>query len=279
MEPTLSRLITAAHILHQQQILDEQGHISVRNPHDPSTFFTSNVPAILVSSKNDLHQWHVRDCSPVTNPYNGCQAVQTVPELSEHHIDGCIYDRYPGVQSVVHSHDLSSIVYGLCNSSGSMLQPSYLMAGFLHSPNPIFDAADHYDGLPPGSAHNLLINYKYLGDMLAETFSRSYGVNGTDSLPEHNAVFLRGHGFVTWASSIEEVVYKAIHIRRNADIQTKAIAQRDDSDIDIVYLSEREARDCENTINRIFPITWLAWVAQVERSGQYYNALKIKTGV
>jgi len=160
-----------------------------------------------------------------------------------------------------------------------MLQPSYLMAGFLRSPNPIFDAADHYDGLPPGSAHNLLINHKYLGDAVAETLGSSSGMDGMDSLPEHNVIFLRGHGFATWASSIEEVVYKAIHVRRSAEIQTAAMAQRDDSDIEIVYLSEREAEDCEKTTNRIYPITWLAWVAQAERSGQYYNALKVKAGV
>jgi ribulose-5-phosphate 4-epimerase/fuculose-1-phosphate aldolase len=279
MEATLSRLITAIHILHQQNILDEHGHVSVRNPHDPSTFFTSNVPAILVSSKNDPHQWHVRDCSPVAIPYNGCQAVQTVPEFSEHYIDGCIYDRYPGVQSVVHSHNQSSIVYGLCNSPGSMLQPSYLMAGFLRSPNPIFDAAHHYDGLPLGSAHNLLITHKYLGDAVAEALSNTSGIDGTGDLPDHNVVFLRGHGFVTWASNIEDVVYKSIHVSRCADSQTAAMAQRGDSGIEIVYLSEREAIDCETTINRTFPTTWLAWVAQAERSGQYYNALKIKTGV
>src|SRR4051812_23880932 len=87
MEATLSRLITAVHILHHQKILDEQGHISVRNPYDASTFFTSTVPAILVSSKNDIHQWHVGDCSPVATPYSGCQVVEVVPEFSEHYID------------------------------------------------------------------------------------------------------------------------------------------------------------------------------------------------
>jgi len=118
-----------------------------------------------------------------------------VPEFSEHYIDGCIYDRYPGVQSVVHSHNLNSIVYGLCDSTGSILQASYLMAGFLRSPNPIFDSADHYDGLPPGSAHNLLINHKHLEDALAEIFSPSSAMDGATNLPGHNAIFLPGHGF------------------------------------------------------------------------------------
>lgn len=276
MEETLSRLITAIHILHQHQILDERGHISVRNPQDPSTFFISNVPAILVCSKNDLSQWHVIDSSPVAVPYDGCQTVQTAAELSEHFIDGCIYDRFPDVQSVVHVHNPTAIVYGLCNNRGSLLNPSYQMAGFLGSFNPIFDPADHYHTLPPTFAHNLLINHKDLGDAVASVLSDSSGMDGTSSLPDHQAVFLRGNGLVTWATSIEDAVFKAIHIHRNAEIQTTAMAQRNDTDIEVVYLSERETRDCDNSINRTLPLTWSAWVAQVERSGLYYNALKIK---
>jgi ribulose-5-phosphate 4-epimerase/fuculose-1-phosphate aldolase len=103
------------------------------------------------------------------------------------------------------------------------------MAGLLRSPNPIFDAADHYDGLPLGSAHNLLINHKYLGDAVAEALSNNSRINGTRDLPDHNVVFLRGHGFVTWASNIEDVVYRSIHLSRSADIQTAATTQRGDS--------------------------------------------------
>jgi hypothetical protein len=59
LDETLSRLVTAFHVLHQHGVLDEHGYISVCNPHDPSTFFTSNIPAILVASKSDLNQWNV----------------------------------------------------------------------------------------------------------------------------------------------------------------------------------------------------------------------------
>jgi ribulose-5-phosphate 4-epimerase/fuculose-1-phosphate aldolase len=230
LDEALSRLISAFHILHQHQILDEYGHISVRHPRDPSTFFTSNVPAILVSSKNDLNQWNVVDGSPVTVPYSGCQAVQIAHEFSEHYIHSSIYDHYPGVQSVVHSHSLSAIVYGLCNNTGSLLQPSYQMAGFLGSPSPIFDAADCYSALPPRFARNLLINHKYLGDALAKALNDSSQMNGISNLPHHAVVFQRGHGFVTRATSIEDVVYRAIHTCRDADIQTTVMAQRNDTD-------------------------------------------------
>ncbi|KAK5213177.1 hypothetical protein LTR07_010017 [Exophiala xenobiotica] len=41
------------------------------------------------------------------------------------------------------------------------------MAGFLRTPNPIFDAAHHYGALPADFLQNLLINHKCLGDALA----------------------------------------------------------------------------------------------------------------
>ena len=278
LDETLSRLITAFHILHQHGILDEHGHISVRNPYDPSTFFTSNVPAILISSKSDLNQWNVSDGSPVAIPYNGCQAVQVVPETSEHYIHSCIYDHYQGVQSIVHAHSLSAIVYGLCNSHGSLLQPSYQMAGFVGSQTPIFNAANHYSALPPTHPHNFLVNHKYLGDALAQVLSGSTETDGIAALPGHGVGFQRGNGFVTWALRLEDAVYRAIHVRRAAIIQAMAMSQRSDTDMEILYMSDKEARDCDETINRAFPLIWSAWVAQVERSGQYHNELKGRRG-
>ena len=278
LDETLSRFVTAFHVLHQHRILDEYGQISMRNPHDPSTFFTSNVPAILVSSKNDLNEWNVLDGSPVPYSNNGCPIVDDIPPNSEHYIHSCIYDLYPGVGSIIHSHNLNAVAYGLCNSLGSLMQPSYQMAGFVGSQCPIFNAADHYSSLPPQFPHNLAINHKHLGDALAQKFSSLGDSNGVSPLPSHAVVFLRGHGMVTWATGVEDAVYRAIHICRSAIVQTAAMTQRGDLELEVVYLSERETRDCEDTINRTSPLVWAAWVAEVERSGYYHNDIRTKSG-
>lgn len=80
-----STLITANHILHYHSVVDGQpaphalariirrsnastayGHISVRNPQNPSTFFLSkSLAPALVSSREDLEEYHVSDASPV----------------------------------------------------------------------------------------------------------------------------------------------------------------------------------------------------------------------
>ncbi|KAJ9639834.1 uncharacterized protein PV06_10186 [Exophiala oligosperma] len=279
VDQVLSGLITAFHILHQHQVLDEHGQISVRNPREPSTFFTSIVPAILISSKKDLNQWNVTDGSPVDDPYPDVEKVARVSPMTEIFVHSSMYNMYPGVQSVLHSHCPTAIVYGLCNSWTSMLQPSYLMAGFLGSSPPIFDTARYYDDLPASHPKNLLITTGYLGDEMAMALRKSHQreegtdvlANGSTILPEQKAVFMRGHGYTTWAESLVDVVWRAIHIRRDAEIQTAAMAQRDATELEIVYLTEQEALDCERTINHADRSQWQAWVAQAERSGMYRN--------
>jgi len=59
-------LITANHILHHHSIVDAYGHISLRNPSNPKTFFLSHsIASALVSSPDDLVEYSVEDASPV----------------------------------------------------------------------------------------------------------------------------------------------------------------------------------------------------------------------
>lgn len=62
----LKDLITANHILHHHNVVDAYGHISMRNPNNPHTFFMSHSAApALVSSPTDVVEYNVEDASPV----------------------------------------------------------------------------------------------------------------------------------------------------------------------------------------------------------------------
>jgi ribulose-5-phosphate 4-epimerase/fuculose-1-phosphate aldolase len=90
-------LIVANHILHYHNVVDAYGHISVRNPQDPSTFFISkSLAPALVSSRDDIEEYKVSDASPV-NP-------DAPKGYAERFIHSEIYKRYKGVQSVIHAH-------------------------------------------------------------------------------------------------------------------------------------------------------------------------------
>ena len=133
LNQTLAALITANHILHYNHLADAFGHISVRNPLTNNTFFMSNfIAAALVSSPNDIAEYHIEDASPV-DPSTG-------PGFGEKFIHSEILKKFPGVQSVVHSHSVDVLSYAVLgngegNGKGSseveLLGPVYHMAGFL----------------------------------------------------------------------------------------------------------------------------------------------------
>jgi hypothetical protein len=97
LEDLFCGLVTASHILHRHDVLDAYGHISVRSPDNAATFWMPcNMPPALVSSPDDLVEYHVESAEPVEK--------NAKPGYLERHIHSEIYKRFPGVNSVVHSH-------------------------------------------------------------------------------------------------------------------------------------------------------------------------------
>ena len=113
--------ITALHILHNNNVLDAYGHLSVRNPNNASVFFMSrNEAPALVSSPDDIVEYYIQDASP-TKPDapNG---------FIERYIHSEIYKKYPGVNAVVHSHSTAVIPFSI---TPTPLKPCIHLAGFL----------------------------------------------------------------------------------------------------------------------------------------------------
>lgn len=279
LNQTLADLVSAYHVLHNEKILQEYGSVSVRNPENPATFFTSGFPAILVSSRDHLLEFAVSDASRVSRPLVLATQSDIVARFIEPYLHSCIYDRYPGVQSVVHSHASCGIIYGLCDAGGSMLMPVYNKAGFVGTYNPIFNPADYYHELPESHLHDLRVSHKTLGERMASLL-RDSSANGTNQnqargLPDYSCVLLRGNGVAVWHSSIQGAVHKAIHMQRNTEVQTAAMLQRAHSSLELTYLDEREAADSETSASNSLQMMWSAWVAEVERISKYQNNVRV----
>ena len=121
LETSLSKLITANHILHNLKISDSYSHISVRSPDNDDAFFIShNVSPALVSSRSDLLEFSVKDGSPVDK--------DSQIGWSERYGHSEIYKRFPAVNCVVHSRSADVLPYTVCNVP---LKPLTHMAGFL----------------------------------------------------------------------------------------------------------------------------------------------------
>lgn len=117
----LKDLISANHILYEHRVVDAYGHISLRNPSNPSTFFLSHsVAPALISSPSDIVEYNISDASPVQDGVS--------EGYKERYIHSEILKKYPGVNSVMHSHTEAVLPYTI---SGVEMRACLHMAGFL----------------------------------------------------------------------------------------------------------------------------------------------------
>ncbi|SMY28710.1 unnamed protein product [Zymoseptoria tritici ST99CH_1A5] len=311
--PTLfSTLLTASHILHHNAIVDAYGHISVRNPQNPSnTFFLSrSLAPALVSSREDILEYRVEDGSPIQDA-RAQAGTHAVKHFAERWIHSEIYKLYPEVKSVVHCHSEAVIPYGI----GSVpLRPVFHMAATMGPQVPVFDIAQHYPS-SPSPLHSLLVTNTHLGAALAAGFNptpsvlsksvtalKNYLTSSTPSalpFPPCPTVLMRGHGMTCVGRSIEEVVYRAIFTCVNARVQTTALLMQGGYNLGYVaqrfgergggkeggnpgparqegvkFLSERECRDSWTEMEDKTGRAWELWCKEVEEVGLYRNEVR-----
>src|SRR5882724_1773412 len=116
-EARIADIITASHILANEGILDSFGHGTVRSATDPGHFFMPRAMPPALVSRADIVELDL-DCKPVTPgapPLNG-----------ERYIHCEIYKARQDIQSVIHTHDLAVIPFGL---TGTPLRPVIAQAG------------------------------------------------------------------------------------------------------------------------------------------------------
>ncbi|KAK8244385.1 class II aldolase and Adducin N-terminal domain-containing protein [Phyllosticta capitalensis] len=303
----LDTFITASHILHYHGVVDGYGHISVRNPHNPSTFFMArHIAPALISSEADLIQYNIEDASPIY--------PNVKPGYSERCIHSEIMKKYPEVNSVVHSHCPEVLPYCISNVP---LKPAVHMAGFLGSSVPVWDIASAYSS----SEHrDLLVRTPRLGASLANAFAKSHTVLSSLSTslttrltggdpppapraPDHTTVLMRGHGFTTAAASIEVAVFQAVYTKEASQALTGALtiaaawgggvveggtvdqgsgrlsgATVRSAALDgVKFLSEREAKDAGESIAKgSVARPWELWRREVDVCPLYVNDVKEK---
>lgn len=185
----LSILVTANHVLDHFGLVNGFGHVSVRDPGDPSRFYmTGHAPPRFVQSSDDLYHYTVVDGSPAAGGSAG-----TSP-WSERFVHQGIYKRYAEVKSVVDSHSQVVVAAGV---SGVPMRAAYHMAGFVGSHDvPNFDASSCYGS---DQKRNMLINDVKLGEGLASALDGTDMLQRvpTSKLPLHALVLQRGHSFTT----------------------------------------------------------------------------------
>ncbi|AEO59451.1 hypothetical protein MYCTH_2064998 [Thermothelomyces thermophilus ATCC 42464] len=289
----LATYINALHILHYHKVLDGYGHLSVRNPYNPQTFFMMRqIAPALVSGPEDIGEYRIMDAEPV-NP--GAPAAP-----SERYIHSEVLKRYPDINVALHGHPEELIAYSISNVP---LRPVIHMAPVLGKEVPVFNITEHY---LPNDTRDFLVRDQRLGSALAALFdsptpcgigSSDYGVCRNDrndvgndhsacsndgaDYPSHNIVLMQSHGFTAVATDIRIATYEGIYAVVNARVQAEALKiqhayhanQPHDGNDWVVYLNERQIRDSWATEINILEKPWEMWVREVKVNPLYVNEL------
>jgi ribulose-5-phosphate 4-epimerase/fuculose-1-phosphate aldolase len=229
VDPALiTDLVYANRILYDQGVLDGFGHVSVRNPNNPSHFFLSRSMAPALVTANDIVEYDAQGEPVKPGSPNG---------YLERYIHAAVYRARPDVISVVHSHSAAILPFGL---TGTPLRPVYHMSGFLGSGVPVFDIRE------AEGQTDMLISSNKLGDDLAKV------------LGDHVVVLMRGHGSVAVGKSIQEAVFRAVYTEVNSRIQMDAMKLGD-----VKYLSQEEASKAAVTVGAQIGRSWDLWKRRI----------------
>jgi HCOMODA/2-hydroxy-3-carboxy-muconic semialdehyde decarboxylase len=196
-EARIEDVITASHILTNEGILDSFGHVSARSAKNPDHFFMPRAMPPALVSRDDIVEVGL-DCKPV---------APDAPRLNgERYIHCQVYKARNDVQSVIHTHDLAVIPFGL---AAIPLRPVLAQAGFLPPETPLFEVRD---ANAAEKKRGMLVLNAHLGDALAE------------KLGANPVVLMRGHGETVVGRSVREATVRTIYTHINAQAQSAALA-------------------------------------------------------
>jgi HCOMODA/2-hydroxy-3-carboxy-muconic semialdehyde decarboxylase len=228
-------LVTANHILFLEGVVDGFGHISVRNNKNPDTFFLSRSIAPATVTAADILEYNVADGQPI-DPGDR-------KSYAERFIHSEIYRTRPDVQSVIHSHSVAVIPFGITKAK---LLPVCHMSGFLGFATPVYEIRDE-----SGPDTNMLVKDNKQGAALAKVLGKS------------GFALMRGHGSVAVGKSIKQAVYRGIYAEVNARIQAEAMKLGE-----IKILSEGEAVNSSQANDDHVERPWALWKERVAEAAR-----------
>jgi ribulose-5-phosphate 4-epimerase/fuculose-1-phosphate aldolase len=228
----IGSLVWANRILANESIVDYLGHVSVRNPENPTTFFIARGIAPSTVTRSDILE--------VDFDGNVITRTQFKP-YSERIIHGAIYKVRPDVNSVVHAHPIPVVTISI---SEVPVRIVFHTASVFYEGVPMYDG---YDFLSPEGT-GMLVTTREEGDRLAQTLGKSMGM------------LMRGHGCTVVGPSIPHAVQYVIALRDNTVIQLGA--QQFGKIKSLTYDEAKAAARPLTAAER----GWNAWVASVKKS-------------
>ena len=234
MIEALEELVTANRILAREGVVDAFGHVSIRHPERADQFLLSRARAPECIEVDDLMEFAL-DGTPIEprgrKPY------------AERFIHAAVYEARADVLAVVHNHSPSLIPFGITKTP---LQPVMHMCASMGAHVPLWDSRTAF-----GDTNLLVTNMAMARDLAA-------------SLGRRPVALMRGHGCVVAGTSLRDVVFNAIYLELNANLQLKASAIGE-----ISFLSDGEIEAIQSTrASFTYERAWEYWC---RRAGRPYD--------
>jgi 3-hydroxy-2-methylpyridine-4,5-dicarboxylate 4-decarboxylase len=159
-EEAIDQVVWANRILANEGIFDYLGHVSMRNPENPKTYFMARGIAPSTVTKKDIleldQEGNVLTKNPLGRPYG------------ERVIHSAIYRDRPDVNSVVHAHPQAAVILSI---SKVPFQIIFHPASVFYEGVPLFK---DYDFSPKGGG--MLIKMMHEGDRISKTLGKAKGM-------------------------------------------------------------------------------------------------------
>jgi ribulose-5-phosphate 4-epimerase/fuculose-1-phosphate aldolase len=230
----LDELVTANRILAREGVVDSFGHVSIRHPDRPDRYVLSRARAPECIELDDLMEFALDGTA--IDPAGRKPYV-------ERYLHGAVYEARSDVRAVVHHHSPSVIPFSV---TPARLSPVMHMCAGIGACVPTWDSRTDFGDT------NLLVTSVEMGRHLAT------------ALGDRPAILMRGHGAVVAGASLREVVFNAIYLQLNADLQMKASTLGE-----ITFLAEGEIAAVLRTRGAFtFERAWEFWC---RRAGRAYD--------
>ena len=227
-------LVTANRILAREGVVDAFGHVSIRHPEHPDRFCLSRARAPECIEPDDIMEF--------TLDGTAIDAAGRKP-YAERYIHGAVYEARPDVRAVIHNHSPTLIPFAI---TGAPLRPVMHMCASMGADIPVWDSRTSF-----GDTNLLVTSMPMARDLVA-------------ALGDRPVALMRGHGCVVAGGSLREVVFNAIYLQLNADLQLKSSALGE-----ITFLSDGEIAAVMRTRSTFtFERAWEYWC---QRAGRPYD--------
>lgn len=225
----IRKVVIANRILAKEGVVDEYGHVSLRNPENPERFFISRSLSPAYVTPSDIMEFDL-DGKVVggddRHPY------------LERFIHAAIYNMRPDIQAVAHAHAEEVLPFTV---GSKRLRPVIHNAGVIGEKVPVWDMRDEF-----GDTSLLVVNAQQAVSLVGQ-------------LAGHNVVLMRGHGFSAAGRNMIELIRICVYLKLNAKVLLDALKLGN-----VKYLSPGEIQEIRNwDINSsAMQRAWIAWATQ-----------------